>query len=153
MEDLRSSRDDSSPGVRRILAVDDDPDLVHLLHRELEKAGFDVWTAGSAEEALTLVEQKGLPHLALVPLPGHTHGHAGVAVRAGERWLFDAGDAYFFHAEMDPAHPRCTPGLRFYQWMMEKDRGARLANQRRLRELNRGHSREVTIFCTSVTLS
>lgn len=72
MEDLRSSRDDSSPGVRRILAVDDDPDLVRLLHRELEKAGFDVWTAGSAEDALALVEQKGLPHLALVDilLPG-----------------------------------------------------------------------------------
>jgi DNA-binding response OmpR family regulator len=52
--------------------VDDDPDLVRLLRRELEKAGFDVWTAGSAEEALTLIEQKGLPHLALVDilLPG-----------------------------------------------------------------------------------
>jgi DNA-binding response OmpR family regulator len=72
MEDLRSSRDDSSPGVRRILAVDDDPDLVRLLRRELEKAGFDVWTAGSAEDALALIEQKGLPHLALVDilLPG-----------------------------------------------------------------------------------
>jgi hypothetical protein len=30
---------------------------------------------------------------------------------------------------------RCTPGLRFCQWMMEKDRAARLANQRRVREL------------------
>jgi DNA-binding response OmpR family regulator len=72
MEDLRSSRDDRAAGVRRILAVDDDPDLVRLLRRELEKAGFDVWTAGSAEEALILVEQKGLPHLALVDilLPG-----------------------------------------------------------------------------------
>jgi DNA-binding response OmpR family regulator len=72
MEDLRSSRDDSSPGVRRILAVDDDPDLVRLLRSELQKAGFDVWTAGSAEDALALVEQKGLPHLALVDilLPG-----------------------------------------------------------------------------------
>src|SRR5689334_18538557 len=72
MEDLRSSRDDSTPGARRILAVDDDPDLVRLLRGELEKAGFDVWTAGSTEDALALVEQKGLPHLALVDilLPG-----------------------------------------------------------------------------------
>jgi DNA-binding response OmpR family regulator len=72
MQDLRSSRDDSSPGVRRILAVDDDPDLVLLLRRELEKAGFDVWTTGSAEDALAMIEQKGLPHLALVDilLPG-----------------------------------------------------------------------------------
>src|SRR4051812_34096217 len=38
-------------------------------------------------------------------------------------------------------------GLRFYQWMMEKDRKARLRNQQRLRELRRAHSADVTIFC------
>jgi glyoxylase-like metal-dependent hydrolase (beta-lactamase superfamily II) len=87
------------------------------------------------------------PEVVMVPLAGHTHGHAGVAVDRGDRWLLQAGDAYFFHAEMDPERPRCTPGLRFYQWMMEKDRPSRLRNQRRLRQLNRAHSRQVTIFC------
>jgi DNA-binding response OmpR family regulator len=60
------------PSVRRILAVDDDPDLLYLIRRELTAAGFEVWTAGSAEDALELVKQKGLPHLALVDilLPG-----------------------------------------------------------------------------------
>jgi glyoxylase-like metal-dependent hydrolase (beta-lactamase superfamily II) len=87
------------------------------------------------------------PEIALVPLRGHTYGHAGVAIQRGDRWLLQAGDAYFFHAEMDPQRPHCTPGLRFYQWMLEKDRGARLHNQERLRELNRTHSRQVTIFC------
>lgn len=77
------------------------------------------------------------PEILLVPLAGHTHGHAGVAVRRSNGWLFYAADAYFYHAEMDLERPRCTPGLRFYQWMMEKDRGARLANQRRLRQLKR----------------
>lgn len=72
MEDLRSNRDAASPGVRRILVVDDDPDLVRLISRALVASGFDVWTAGSTEEALSLIEQKGLPHLALVDilLPG-----------------------------------------------------------------------------------
>jgi hypothetical protein len=70
-----------------------------------------------------------------------------VAVQRGEGWLLQAGDAYFFHAEMDPGRPRCTPGLRFYQWMMEKDRASRLHNQRRLRALNRAHSSAVSIFC------
>jgi glyoxylase-like metal-dependent hydrolase (beta-lactamase superfamily II) len=93
-------------------------------------------------------ELEGLPpEVAMVPLIGHTHGHAGVAVQRGDRWLLQAGDAYFFHAEMDPHDPRCTPGLRFYQWMMEKQRDARLANQQRLRDLNASHSREVSIFC------
>lgn len=48
---------------------------------------------------------------------------------------------------MDVERPRCTPGLRFYQTMMEKDRGARLANQRRLRELKRAHGDQVSILC------
>lgn len=87
------------------------------------------------------------PAIALIPLIGHTHGHAGIAVQRGDKWLLQAGDAYFYHAEMNPEHPYCTPGLRFYQWMMEKNRSARLANQHRLRELNRAHSHEVDIFC------
>lgn len=84
----------------------------------------------------------------LVPLSGHTHGHAGVAVRGGERWRLLAGDAYFHHAEMDPLRPHCTPGLRAYQWMMEKDRDQRLANRDRLRELRRSHPGDVDVFCS-----
>lgn len=57
---------------RRILAVDDDPDLLRLIRRELENAGFEIWPAASAEDALDLVSRNGLPHLALVDilLPG-----------------------------------------------------------------------------------
>jgi glyoxylase-like metal-dependent hydrolase (beta-lactamase superfamily II) len=88
------------------------------------------------------------PDLLMVPLHGHTHGHVGVAVRSEGRWKLNAGDAYFHHAEMDPVRPHCTPGLRFYQWMMEKDRPARLANQQRLRELRQQHTADVDIFCS-----
>lgn len=84
----------------------------------------------------------------LVPLIGHTWGHAGVAVRHDGRWLLDAGDAYFFHREMDLERPTCTPGLRFYQWMMEKNRRSRLRNQRRLRELRLERGGVVEIFCS-----
>ncbi len=86
--------------------------------------------------------------LALVPLIGHTFGHAGVAVRTDRQWLLDAGDAYFYDAEMDIERPRCTPGLRFYQWLMEKDRRTRLANQQRLRDLVRTAGAQVEIFCS-----
>jgi glyoxylase-like metal-dependent hydrolase (beta-lactamase superfamily II) len=85
------------------------------------------------------------PEILLVPLLGHTLGHAGVAVNEGSRWLFYAADAYFFHGEMRQS-PVCTPGLSLYQRMMEKDRGLRLANQRRLRELA-GSSPDVRVFC------
>lgn len=91
---------------------------------------------------------KGLPQdVALVPLPGHTHGHAGVAVRTGGRWLLQAGDAYFHHREMDAARPWCTPGLRLYQTLMEKSRRLRLQNQARLRKLAHDHP-EVQVSCS-----
>jgi glyoxylase-like metal-dependent hydrolase (beta-lactamase superfamily II) len=88
------------------------------------------------------------PEVLLVPLVGHTLGHAGVAVRLSGRWLLLAGDAYFHRAEMDPDRPSCPPGLRFYQWMMEKDRDARLRNQRRLRGLARAAGGAVELFCS-----
>lgn len=92
---------------------------------------------------------RGLPpEILLVPLRGHTFGHAGVAVRDRDRWLLIAGDAYFDHDEMDLSNPRCLPGLRMYQWMMEKDRAARLGNQERLRALLREHGSEVRVICS-----
>jgi glyoxylase-like metal-dependent hydrolase (beta-lactamase superfamily II) len=87
------------------------------------------------------------PEVVMVPMIGHTHGHAAVAVLGAGRWLLQASDAYFYRGEMDLERPHCTPGLRFYQWMMEKNRGARLWNQRRLRELKRAHAREIEVFC------
>jgi glyoxylase-like metal-dependent hydrolase (beta-lactamase superfamily II) len=90
---------------------------------------------------------RGLPpDIALVPLAGHTLGHAGVAIDTGQGWLLQAGDAYFFHREMDLSTPWCTPGLRLYQTLMEKDRRVRLENQQRLREL-RANAADVQVVC------
>jgi glyoxylase-like metal-dependent hydrolase (beta-lactamase superfamily II) len=87
------------------------------------------------------------PEILMIPLVGHTHGHCGIAVDRGDRWLLHAADAYFYHAEMDVHAPSCTPGLRFYQWMMEKQRDARLHNQERLRQMKQRHPDDVEIFC------
>lgn len=93
-------------------------------------------------------ELSGLPpELLLIPLAGHTPGHAGIAIQQGEHWLLHAGDAYFFHDEMNFARPRCTPGLRLYQNLMQKDGKLRRHNQQRLRELVRRHGEHVTVFC------
>jgi glyoxylase-like metal-dependent hydrolase (beta-lactamase superfamily II) len=88
------------------------------------------------------------PEILIVPLPGHTLGHAGVAIDTGNGWVLNAGDAYFYRGEMTVEKPRCTPGLSAYQKLMEADRAKRLANQDRLRELKRNHGGEVTIFCS-----
>jgi glyoxylase-like metal-dependent hydrolase (beta-lactamase superfamily II) len=91
-------------------------------------------------------ELDGLPpSVLLVPLAGHTRGHAGVAVDTGSGWLLHAGDAYFYHGETDPADPRSTPALRLFQTLVETERGPRLANQRRLRQLAANHGDEVRL--------
>lgn len=53
---------------QRILVVDDDPSIIQLLALKFESSGFHVLTAVSGEEALTLLEQHGLPHLAIVDI-------------------------------------------------------------------------------------
>ncbi|MEU4738881.1 MBL fold metallo-hydrolase [Actinosynnema sp. NPDC023658] len=85
------------------------------------------------------------PDVLLVPLFGHTHGHTGVAVRDGDRWLLHAGDSYFFHGEM-ATPPHCPPALTFMQKRMQVASGLRLANQDRLRELVRDHGASVDVF-------
>lgn len=88
------------------------------------------------------------PEIQLVPLPGHTQGHAGVAIHTDEGWLLHAGDAYFYHSEVGQPQRECPPGMRFYQTVMEVDRAQRLHNQRRLRELSLSHADQVTLFCS-----
>lgn len=90
-------------------------------------------------------ELEGLPpEILLIPLYGHSEGHAGVAIKTDMGWLLHAGDAYFYRGEMDETY-RCTPGLRVYQKMMEVDHHLRLANQQRLRQLSL-HHKDVTVF-------
>lgn len=88
------------------------------------------------------------PEILMVPLIGHTLGHTGVAIDTGDRWLLHAGDAYFYGSEMHARRPYCTPGLRLYQWLMEKHRPARLWNQRRLRTLRASEPGAVRVFCS-----
>jgi len=52
----------------RILVVDDDPAIQRMVSDKLQLAGFDVWTAASGREALELIAQRGLPHLAIVDI-------------------------------------------------------------------------------------
>ncbi len=107
-------------------------------------AGGEPWFGFEAVRDLD-----GLPkEILLIPLAGHTRGHAGIAIDTPEGWLLHAGDAYFYRHEMGSSEPRCTPGMRAYQWMMEVDRKARLDNQARLRALSLDRSKDVRLFCS-----
>lgn len=113
-------------------------------HWQYYEAGGEPWYGFEAVRDL-----QGLPpEILLIPLVGHTHGHAGIAIQTSEGWLLHAGDAYFYRDEMNPNKRDCTPGLRAYQRLMEVDRRARLMNQDRLYTLSCNHSQDVRLFCS-----
>lgn len=60
--------DTISARSKRILVVDDDPAIRRMVGEKLDRAGFEVWTASSGEQALEIIDRRGLPHLAVVDL-------------------------------------------------------------------------------------
>ena len=89
------------------------------------------------------------PEILMIPLSGHTHGHAGVAVNTGNGWLLHAGDAYLNAGQLD--HPPRMPfGLAVYERIMAADTRAARRNLSRLRELA-ANRRDVQIICSHDT--
>ncbi|MDH6264839.1 glyoxylase-like metal-dependent hydrolase (beta-lactamase superfamily II) [Rhizobium sp. SG_E_25_P2] len=88
------------------------------------------------------------PEILMAPLPGHTVGHAGVAIRSADRWLLNAGDSFMHVGQLDPTRPNCPAGIELYQAIMSTNRNARLDNLERLRELKRDHGSDVSIFAS-----
>jgi glyoxylase-like metal-dependent hydrolase (beta-lactamase superfamily II) len=92
------------------------------------------------------------PEILLVPLPGHSRGHTGVAVQldsaetASEKWLLHAGDAYFIHTELDLEHPHAPMGVRMFQKRQQVDATAWVTNQARLRALLNAHGDQVEVI-------
>ena len=66
---------ESPSDIQRILVVDDNTYTLRLVKQTLEQAGYKASTAISGEEALTLIDRYGLPHLAIVDL--HMPGMSG----------------------------------------------------------------------------
>ncbi|MER7763986.1 MBL fold metallo-hydrolase [Streptomyces sp. NPDC097619] len=85
--------------------------------------------------------------LLFVPLPGHSAGHSGVAVRRADgRWLLHAGDAYMYHGELAATPPLPHPVLDPVQQGAQVAPDARLDTLGRLRALYREHAGEVDVF-------
>jgi glyoxylase-like metal-dependent hydrolase (beta-lactamase superfamily II) len=106
-------------------------------------AGGDRWRGF---ESIRLLPDLG-GEIALIPLPGHTTGHCGVAINTGDGWLLHCGDAFFFQGEIE-SPPRCPPGLRLFQNLNQADGASRRRNRERLRELKREHGQDLTLFCS-----
>ncbi|MDT5340305.1 MAG: hypothetical protein QOD90_5810 [Mycobacterium sp.] len=74
------------------------------------------------------------PGIVLVSLPGHSRGHACVAVDAGHRWVLHCGDAFYYEGTLDGRSP-VPLALRLSETMVAFDRKAMHDNHSRLAEL------------------
>ncbi|MFD1538874.1 MBL fold metallo-hydrolase [Nonomuraea guangzhouensis] len=85
------------------------------------------------------------PGIVLVSLPGHTRGHACVAVDAGDRWLLHAGDAFYHPATID-GRSRVPAALRTMETLIAFDLKQVRQNHARLAELHRRADPDLVII-------
>ena len=126
--------------------------------RRLERERYvsDQWAHGPRWEVYTEDGDtwRGLPAIqrlrgvdadvGMLPMHGHTRGHSAVLVRAAERWLVHAGDAYFHRGAI---HGGGVPiGLAMFERAMQIDGRARQASIAALRQLHESYD-DLEIFC------
>lgn len=80
----------------------------------------------------------------MIPLYGHTRGHAAVAVSTDQGWIVHCGDAYFSKREV-AERVDAPPLLEFFQRTVAFDDELRRANRDRLRALR--DEPDVKLFC------
>ncbi|NOG70781.1 MBL fold metallo-hydrolase [Roseicella sp. DB1501] len=96
-----------------------------------------------------VTELEGLPpEILLVPLPGHSPGHAGVAIEGPRGWVLHAGDSYFNRAEIFAEPPHCPPGSAAYEAAMAWNGPLARAQRQRVRSLARDPEAPLAVFCT-----
>jgi glyoxylase-like metal-dependent hydrolase (beta-lactamase superfamily II) len=85
------------------------------------------------------------PGIALVSLPGHTRGHACVAVDAGHRWVLHAGDAFYHLGTLNGT--RVPRALTAMESLVAFDRKKVQDNHARLVELYQRKDPDLLIVC------
>jgi glyoxylase-like metal-dependent hydrolase (beta-lactamase superfamily II) len=101
----------------------------------------DTWNGFSAVQALP----GATPEILMLPLPGHTRGHAAVVVQAKGRVLVHAGDAYVHRDQVHSARAEPPLVMRAFHRITDFDTVLRRQNLMRLRVLAREPG--VEIFC------
>ncbi|MEW2397979.1 MBL fold metallo-hydrolase [Streptomyces sp. NPDC046862] len=102
----------------------------------------EAWRGFAAAMELTDVA----PGIVLISLPGHTRGHACVAVDTGARWILHAGDAFYHRGTLDPRTP-VPVGLRVMETLIAHDLKKVRDNHARLTELYRRADPDLAIIC------
>lgn len=108
----------------------------HLV--EHEPTG-EPWRGFSAARSLDAID----PGIVLIPMPGHSRGHAAVAVDAGHRWVLHCGDAFFHRGTLDGGDVPIL--VRTFETLVADDLKKVHANHERLAELHRRGDDDVLI--------
>ena len=100
------------------------------------------WRGFAAAEQLDAVSAG----VVLIPLPGHTRGHACVAVDAGDHWVLHCGDAFYHRGEIDgrTAVPR---SLKMQERVTAVNYAQLCDNQARIAELFARGEPDLMIVC------
>ncbi|GAA14885.1 MBL fold metallo-hydrolase [Gordonia alkanivorans] len=80
----------------------------------------------------------------LVALPGHSRGHAAVAVQAGDRWVIHVGDSFYHHGQIDGTG-HAPLALTAMERVIARDWRKVVSNHRRLSELWAAGDPQLTI--------
>nr|AGC72515.1 uncharacterized protein Mb2322c [uncultured bacterium A1Q1_fos_2059] len=111
------------------------PDLV-----QHAPAAGDRWRGFASAKELTEIGSG----IVLIALPGHSRGHAAVAVDAGDRWIFHAGDSFEHRGQIDSS-AKIPFVAKQSEAMMAVDKSLVAQNHARLRELWETDSAEVLL--------
>jgi glyoxylase-like metal-dependent hydrolase (beta-lactamase superfamily II) len=118
------------------------PQLAHGPAWDLYDAVGEPWNGMTAVRQLD-----GLPpEILALPLPGHSRGHAAIAVDTGHGWLVHAGDAYFHRSVAANGNAATMPwALRCIERFIAIDYEKVKANHAQLADLAKRDG--VTLFC------
>lgn len=93
-------------------------------------------------------ELPGLPlEILLVPLPGHTKGHCGVALETEDGWLLHCGDAYYMKIAIEEG-AKVPRSVRLFSRSAYTDRAAALLQHGRLKKLLRESGDEISLVAS-----
>jgi len=112
----------------------------HLVDRG---PGGEAWRGFAAARPLNDID----PGIVLVPMPGHTRGHAAVAVDAGHRWVLHCGDA-FYHSGTVDGQSRVPLVVRAQEELFAFNRKQVHANHDRIAELRQRHQPDLLVVCS-----
>ena len=87
------------------------------------------------------------PEIVLIPLPGHTRGHCGVAVKDGKGWLLHCGDSYYTSKELAEGE-KAPLGVRCFRSIAHMNHAAAMLQLNRIRTLLRERGDQITTIAT-----